>query len=59
MVGRRGQETLVIQVAAHDPVQDDDVVRLDFARGGRNVDLTAVIRSRIPAFSARSVASVS
>jgi hypothetical protein len=41
MVGCRGQETLVIGVAAHDPVQHDDVVRLDILRRGRNVDLAA------------------
>jgi hypothetical protein len=41
MVGRRGQETLVFGVAANDPVQHDDVVRLDVVRRGRNVDLAA------------------
>jgi hypothetical protein len=41
MVGCRGHETLVVGVAAHDPVQHDDVVRLDFVRRGRNVDLAA------------------
>src|SRR5688500_18855541 len=41
MVGSRGQETLIVGVAAHDPVQHDDVVRLDFVRRGRDVDLAA------------------
>jgi hypothetical protein len=41
MVGCRGQETLVVGVAADDAVQHDDVVRLDFLRRDRNVDLAA------------------
>jgi hypothetical protein len=41
MVGCRGQETRVVGVAAHDPVHYEDVVRLDFVRCGRNVDLAA------------------
>jgi hypothetical protein len=39
MVGCRGQEMLVVGVAAHDTVHDDDVVRLDLFRGGGNVKL--------------------
>src|SRR5829696_1281681 len=41
MVGCRGQQTFVVGIAAHHPMQHNDVVRLDLVRRGRNVELTA------------------
>jgi hypothetical protein len=38
VVGDRAEQRRVVGVAAHDPVQDDDVRRLDLVRAGRDVD---------------------
>ena len=38
MVCRGGQQPLVVGIAAHNSVKDDDVRRLDLGRGGCDVD---------------------
>ena len=41
VVGGSAEKALVVRVAAHHPVQDDDVGRFDGLRGGGDVDQTA------------------
>ena len=41
MVGGGGEQSLVVRVAAHHPVQDDDVGRVDGLRGRGDVDEAA------------------
>ena len=59
MVGCRAEQLRDVGVAAHDPVQDDDVGRLDRGRVHRDVDQATLHPTADSASSIRAEASAS